>query len=68
LDENYFGAHRVRGKRERGAAGKISVEKRRENFRYHCSELFAKAVLPVIHGKILERFIQIAKKPMTASF
>ncbi|MDR1960247.1 MAG: IS1595 family transposase, partial [Planctomycetaceae bacterium] len=58
LDESYFGAKRVRGKRGRGAAGKTSVFGllKREGKVFvtvvpHCSK---EALMPIIQGKILE--------------
>jgi transposase len=58
LDESYFGAKRVRGKRGRGAAGKTPVFglKKRDGKVYveivkGCSR---KELLPIIQGKILE--------------
>jgi transposase-like protein len=58
LDESYFGARRVRGKRGRGAAGKTPVFGilKRSGKVYvtvvkNCSR---KELLPVIQGKILE--------------
>ncbi len=58
LDESYFGAKRVRGKRGRGAAGKTPVFGllKREGKVYvtivrNCSK---EALMPIIQGKILE--------------
>jgi transposase-like protein len=58
LDESYFGAKRVRGKRGRGAAGKtpvFGVLKRDGNVYVeivrNCSR---ESLMPIIHGKILE--------------
>ncbi len=58
LDESYFGAKRVRGKRGRGAAGKTPVfgilkrdGKVFVNIVKNCSR---KELLPIIEGKILE--------------
>jgi transposase len=58
LDESYFGAKRVRGKRGRGAAGKTPVfgMKKREGGVYveivkNCSK---DELMPIIQGKILE--------------
>lgn len=58
IDESYFGAKRVRGKRGRGAAGKTPVFgiKKRNGDVYvtvvkNCSR---KELMPVIQGKILE--------------
>ena len=57
LDESYFGAHRVRGKRGRGAAGKTPVfgllkrgEKVYVQIVPNCSR---ETLLPIIQGKIL---------------
>ncbi len=57
-DESYFGAHRVRGKRGRGAAGKTPVfgVLKRGGCVYvevvkNCSK---DALMPIIQGKILE--------------
>lgn len=58
LDESYFGAKRIRGKRGRGAAGKTSVFellKRDDNVYVqivrNCTR---EQLLPIIQGKILE--------------
>lgn len=58
LDESYFGAKRVRGKRGRGAAGKTPVFgllKRNGNVYTqivkHCSKA---ELMPIIQGKVLE--------------
>jgi len=58
IDESYFGAHRVRGKRGRGAAGKVPVFgilKRDGNVHVtivkDCSK---EALMPIIKGQILE--------------
>ena len=58
LDESYFGAKRVRGKRGRGAAGKtpvFGVLKRGGNVHVqivpNCSR---KELMPIIQGKVLE--------------
>ena len=58
LDESYFGAKRVRGKRGRGAAGKTPVfgMKKRDGGVYveivkNCSK---DELMPIIQGKILE--------------
>ncbi|HSQ97914.1 MAG TPA: IS1595 family transposase [Rickettsiales bacterium] len=58
LDESYFGARRIRGKRGRGAAGKTPVFglKKRNGKVYveivkGCSK---KELMPIIQGKILE--------------
>ena len=58
LDESYFGAKRVRGKRGRGAAGKTPVFgllKRDGNVHVEIVENCSKAqLMPIIQGKILE--------------
>ena len=58
LDESYFGASRVRGKRGRGAAGKTPVFgiKKRDGEVYveivkSCSK---EQLMPIVQGKILE--------------
>lgn len=58
LDESYYGARRVRGKRGRGAAGKTPVfgilkrgGKVYVNIVKNCSK---KSLMPIIEGKILE--------------
>jgi len=58
VDENYFGAHRVRGKRGRGAAGKTPVFGilKRDGKVYvsvvkDCSK---KSLMPIIKGQILQ--------------
>lgn len=58
LDESYFGAKRIRGKRGRGAAGKTPVfgMKKRDGGVYveivkNCSK---EELMPIIQGKILE--------------
>lgn len=58
LDESYFGAKRVRGKRGRGAAGKTPVfgVLKRDGHVYveivrNCSK---ESLMPIIQGKILE--------------
>ncbi len=58
LDESYFGARRVRGKRGRGAAGKTPVFgiKKRDGEVYveiveNCSK---EQLMPIIQGKVLE--------------
>ena len=58
LDENYFGARRVGGKRGRGAAGKTPVfgvlkreGKVHVNIVPRCSK---EELMPIIQGKILE--------------
>lgn len=58
LDESYFGAKRVRGKRGRGAAGKTPVFgllKRDGNVYVEVVENCSRAqLMPIIQGKILE--------------
>ncbi len=59
LDESYFGAKRVRGKRGRGAAGKTPVFGllKRENNQVQVSiveNCSKEALIPIIQGKILE--------------
>ena len=58
LDESYFGARRVRGKRGRGASGKTAVFgllKRNGQVYVEIVKDCSKAsLLPVIQGKILE--------------
>jgi transposase-like protein len=58
LDESYFGARRVRGKRGRGAAGKtpvFGILKRDGKVYVTVVEKCSKAqLMPVIQGKILE--------------
>ena len=58
LDESYFGAKRVRGKRGRGAAGKTPVFgllKRNGNVHVESVQNCSKsALMPIIQGKILE--------------
>jgi len=58
LDESYFGAKRVRGKRGRGAAGKTPVFgllKRDGNVYVQIVKNCSKAeLMPIIEGKILE--------------
>ena len=58
LDESYFGAKRVRGKRGRGAAGKtpvFGVLKRDENVYVEIVKNCSKEeLMPIIQGKILE--------------
>lgn len=58
IDESYFGARRVRGKRGRGASGKVPVvglHKRGENGYVsvvkNCS---SQELMPIIEGKVLE--------------
>ena len=58
LDESYFGAKRVRGKRGRGAAGKTPIfgllkrdEKVFTQIVQNCSK---KALMPIIKGHILD--------------
>jgi transposase-like protein len=57
LDESYFGAKRVRGKRGRGAAGKTPVFgllKRGEKVFVAVVPNCSKVLIPIIQGKILE--------------
>ena len=58
LDESYFGAKRIRGKRGRGAAGKTPVFgllKRNGNVYVEIVKNCSKAeLIPIIQGKILE--------------
>lgn len=59
VDESYFGARRVRGKRGRGAAGKTPVFgllKRNGSVHVNIVKNCSKAqLLPIIQGKVLER-------------
>lgn len=59
LDESYFGARRVRGKRGRGAAGKtpvFGVLKRKEQVFLTVVKVCSKAeLMPIIKGQILEQ-------------
>ncbi len=58
LDESYFGARRVRGKRGRGAAGKTPVfgvlKRDGKVFVTVVKNCSREALMPVIQGKILE--------------
>ena len=58
VDESYFGARRVRGKRGRGAAGKtpvFGVLKRGGNVHVEVVDNCSKSeLMPIIQGKILE--------------
>ena len=60
LDESYFGAKRVRGKRGRGAVGKtpvFGVLKRNEHNKVYVSivpNCSKESLMPIIQGKILE--------------
>ena len=58
LDESYFGARRVRGKRGRGAAGKTPVfGLLKRNGKVHIEvvkKVSRKELMPIIQGKILE--------------
>ena len=63
LDESYFGAKRIRGKRGRGAAGKTPVFGllKRDGSVYveivkNCSK---EQLMPIIQGKILEEILFI---------
>lgn len=57
IDESYFGARRVRGKRGRSASGKIPVIGllKRQGMRIYqgCEKLFQKGLIPIIKGKVL---------------
>jgi len=59
LDESYFGARRVRGKRGRGAAGKtpvFGVLKRNEQVFLTVVKSCSKAeLMPIIKGQVLEK-------------
>ena len=58
LDESYFGAHRVRGKRGRGAAGKTPVfgllKRDGKVFVSIVPNCSREELMPIIQGKILE--------------
>ena len=58
LDESYFGAKRVRGKRGRGAAGKTPVfgvlKREGKVFVSMVPRCSREELLPIIQGKILE--------------
>ena len=58
LDESYFGARRVRGKRGRGAAGKTpvfgAIKKEREVLVTIVPNCSKEELMPIIQGKILE--------------
>ena len=58
LDESYFGARRIRGKRGRGAAGKTPVfgllKRNGKVFVTVVPNCLKEALVPVIQGKILE--------------
>ena len=58
LDESYFGAQRVRGKRGRGAAGKIPVfgilKRDGKVFVSVVKNCTKESLMPIIKGKILE--------------
>ncbi|MCL1920848.1 MAG: IS1595 family transposase, partial [Kiritimatiellaeota bacterium] len=58
LDESYFGARRVRGKRGRGAAGKTPVfgvlKRGGQVFLTVVKSCSREELLPIIQGKILE--------------
>ena len=60
LDESYFGARRIRGKRGRGAAGKtivFGVLKRDDKvYLKIVPNASREELMPIIQGKILERF------------
>ena len=59
IDESYFGARRVRGKRGRGAGDKISVigllKRRGKVYTQVVNNCSRKELLPVIKGKVIER-------------
>lgn len=59
VDESYFGAKRIRGKRGRGAGGKIPVlGLLKRNGKVHVSivkNCSKEALLPIIQGKVLSR-------------
>ena len=59
LDESYFGARRVRGKRGRGAAGKTPVlgllKRKGKVFVTIVPNCSKEELMPIIQGKILER-------------
>jgi len=58
IDESYFGARRVRGKRGRGAKGKIPVfgilKRKGKVYTKIVKNCEKKALLPIIKGKVLE--------------
>ena len=58
LDESYFGAHRIRGKRGRGAAGKTPVfgllKRNGKVFVTVVPNCSREELMPIIQGKILE--------------
>ena len=58
LDENYFGARRVRGKKGRGAAGKTPVfgllKRKGKVFVTIVPNCSREELMPIIQGKILE--------------
>jgi len=58
LDESYFGAKRIRGKRGRGAAGKTPVfgllKRKGKGFVTVVPNCSREELLPIIQGKILE--------------
>ena len=58
LDESYFGARRVRGKRGRGAAGKTPVfgllKRKGKVFVTVVPNCYREELMPIIQGKILE--------------
>jgi len=69
MDESYFGARRIRGRRGRGFYGKTIVFglKQREGKVYtqvikNCSQ---KAIIPLINQRIsMSAFIQMVLRPM----
>lgn len=58
IDESYFGARRVRGKRGRGAAGKIPVcgllKRNGKVYTQVLQGVSRKELLPIIQGKVLD--------------
>ena len=71
LDESYFGARRISGKRGRGAAGKTPVfgllKRNGKVFVTVVSNCSREELMPIIQGKILEeRFIPMVGRLMTA--
>jgi transposase len=58
VDESYFGARRVRGKRGRGAAGKIPVfgilKRKGKVFTQIITKASKAELMPIIRGKVLE--------------
>ena len=72
LDESYFGARRVRGRRGRGATGKTPVfgllKRNGKVFVTIVPNCSRDELIPIIQGKILEvpPFILMVGKPMMA--